>query len=320
MARDNLELRQLRYFVRAVDLGSFSRAATALGTVPSTLSQQISRLEGSVATRLLERNVRGVSPTAAGLEFYREAQLALRHVEHAATVAQNARGGGRVSIGLAPTTADMIGLPLLRRIRERYPALRINLMESPSGQLSHMLDIQKIDLAVLFDVQEGLRWHTQLLGSEKIYFIESARTPPTFGKQTKVPMERLAGVPLMLPSAYNGLRRQLNAAFMRHGLQPELIAEIDALGTLRNAVLDGMGPTLHAWSAVANVPNSDSLFRLVEVEGVIRSNSLCCLNPDELSMAALGARLTLIECFRELDAQKFSLAKESTRLIGAGPS
>lgn len=313
MARDILELRQLRYFVRAVDLGSFSRAAIDLGTVPSTLSQQISQLESSVATRLLERNVRGVSPTAAGLEFYREAQLALRHVEHAAAVAQNARGSGRVSIGLAPTTADMIGMSLLKRMRDRYPALRINLMESPTGQLSHMLDIKKIDLAILFDVQDGLRWDTQFLGSEKIYFIESARNPPTFGDSTKIPLEKLARVPLMLPSAYNGLRRLLNAAFSSRGMQPELIAEIDALGTLRNAVVEGMGPTLHAWSAVANVPNSASLYRLVEVEGVVRNNSLCCLNPDELSMGALGARLTLIECFRELDAGNFTLAKSFIR-------
>jgi LysR family tcuABC transcriptional regulator len=313
MARDILELRQLRYFVRAVDLGSFSRAASDLGTVPSTLSQQISRLESSVATRLLERNVRGVSPTAAGLEFYREAQLALRHVEHASAVAQNARGGGRVSIGLAPTTADMIGMSFLLRTRERYPALRINLMECPTGQLSHMLDIKKIDLAVLFDVQDGLRWHTQLLGSEKIYFIESARIRPTFGSRTRIPMEKLAGVPLILPSAYNGLRRQLDASFLSHGLQPELVAEIDSLGTLRNAVLAGIGPTLHAWAAVASVPDTANLYRLVEIEGVVRNNSLCCLNPDELSMATLGARLTLIECFRELDAQSFTLARESIR-------
>ena len=46
-----MELRQLRYFVRIVELGSFSRAAAALGVVTSALSQQISRLEGELATR-----------------------------------------------------------------------------------------------------------------------------------------------------------------------------------------------------------------------------------------------------------------------------
>jgi LysR family tcuABC transcriptional regulator len=48
-----MELRQLRYFVRVVELGSISRAALDLNLVQSALSQQISRLEGELSTRLL---------------------------------------------------------------------------------------------------------------------------------------------------------------------------------------------------------------------------------------------------------------------------
>ncbi|OWT57553.1 LysR family transcriptional regulator [Candidimonas nitroreducens] len=306
MIRNKLELRQLRYFVRAVELGSLSRAAAELGTVPSTLSQQISRMENSVSTRLLARSARGVTPTAAGVEFYREVQLALRHVDHAATVAQGARAGGRVSIGLAPTTADMVGMSLLRRLRERYPLLHINLMECPTGQLSQMLNSRKLDLAILFDVEEGQRWDSKLLGSEKIYFIESLRSTPTFGDKNRISLEQLEGIPLILPSANNGLRRMLNASFSYLSMQPNTVIEIDALGVLRNAILEGIGPTLHAWSAIASVPNNIELYRMVEVEGVTRSNSLCCLSQEELSMAALGARLSLIECFRELDGPNFT--------------
>ena len=47
-----MELRQLRYFVRVVELGSMGRAASDLGVVTSALSQQISRLEGELCTRL----------------------------------------------------------------------------------------------------------------------------------------------------------------------------------------------------------------------------------------------------------------------------
>jgi LysR family tcuABC transcriptional regulator len=64
-----MELRQLRYFVRIVELGSMSRAALDLDLVQSALSQQISRLEGELATRLLQRSSKGVVPTEAGLAF-----------------------------------------------------------------------------------------------------------------------------------------------------------------------------------------------------------------------------------------------------------
>lgn len=55
-----MELRQLRYFVRVLELGSISRAALDLALVQSALSQQISRLESELSTRLLQRTSKGV--------------------------------------------------------------------------------------------------------------------------------------------------------------------------------------------------------------------------------------------------------------------
>ena len=100
-----MELRQLRYFVRVVELGSISRAAQDLELVQSALSQQISRLESELSTRLLQRSPKGVTPTEAGLAFFREAQLVLRHAEQAVRSAQQSRLSGSVSVGMAPTTA-----------------------------------------------------------------------------------------------------------------------------------------------------------------------------------------------------------------------
>jgi LysR family tcuABC transcriptional regulator len=65
-----MELRQLQYFVRVVELGSMSRAALELDMVQSAVSQQISRLESELATRLLRRTPHGVTPTEAGLAFF----------------------------------------------------------------------------------------------------------------------------------------------------------------------------------------------------------------------------------------------------------
>ena len=84
-----MELRQLRYFVRTVECGSMGRAAQELGVVTSALSQQISRLEGELATRLLQRKGTGVVPTDAGLAFLQQAQLTLRHAEQAVQAAQH---------------------------------------------------------------------------------------------------------------------------------------------------------------------------------------------------------------------------------------
>ena len=150
-----MELRQLRYFVRVVELGSFSRAAADLDMVQSALSQQVARLEGELSARLLTRSAQGVSPTEAGIAFFREAQLTVRHADQAVRAAQDARLSGTVSIGLPPTVASILGVPLLHAMRERYPDVRVHLVESLSGHLANLLNARQLDLAVLYGSHPG---------------------------------------------------------------------------------------------------------------------------------------------------------------------
>src|SRR3546814_16869088 len=104
-----MELRQLRYFVRVVELGSMGRAAQDLGVVTSALSRQISRLESELSTRLLQRTSTGVVPTAAGLALRPEAELVLRHADNAVQAEQDARLAGHVSLGRAHPTTQGLG-------------------------------------------------------------------------------------------------------------------------------------------------------------------------------------------------------------------
>jgi LysR family tcuABC transcriptional regulator len=295
-----MELRQLRYFARVVELGSMSRAALDLGVVQSALSQQISRLEGELSTRLLQRSAKGVTPTEAGLAFFREAQLALRHADEASRAAQQARLSGSVSVGLAPTTASVLGLPLLRAMRERYPDVRLHMVESLSGHLAAMLNARQLDLAVLFDTHPARRWSVTPLVEEKLFLIQARvagrKLPST------IRLRDLRGMPLILPSPGHGLRSTLDAAFARVRLKPEVSTEIDSLTMLMDAVAGGLGATLQPWAALGRFADAQERFQLAEVADpqATRLNSLCSLSDDELSPAALAVRVVLAACAREL--------------------
>jgi LysR family transcriptional regulator, regulatory protein for tcuABC len=295
-----MELRQLRYFARVVELGSMSRAALDLGVVQSALSQQISRLEGELSTRLLQRSAKGVSPTEAGLAFFREAQLALRHVDEASRAAQQARLSGSVSVGLAPTTASVLGLPLLRAMRERYPDVRLHMVESLSGHLAAMLNARQLDLAVLFDTHPARRWSVTPLLEEKLFLIQARvagrKLPAT------IRLRDLRGMPLILPSPGHGLRSTLDTAFARVRLKPEVSTEIDSLTMLMDAVSGGLGATLQPWAALGRFADAQERFQLAEIVDPLatRLNSLCSLSDDELSPAALAVRVVLAGCAREL--------------------
>lgn len=294
-----MELRQLRYFVRTVELGSISQAALDLGIAQSAVSLQIQRLESELATRLLQRTGTGVAPTDAGLAFLSHAQLALRHADGAAEAARQARLSGQVSVGLAATTAGVLGFPLFEAMREHYPDIRMHLVEGMSGHLGAMLNGRELDLAVLFDVDQARRWSVQPLLDERLFFICAANARPS---SLPTRFAELAGQPLVLPTHRHGLRRVIDAAFKTLGQRPVVVAEVDSLSVLMEMVERGMAASLQPWAALARRPQAASPLAWSELadEGCARPNLLCSLSDDELSPAALATRNVLGRLVRRL--------------------
>ena len=299
-----MELRQLRYFVRVLELGSISRAALDLELVQSALSQQISRLESELSTRLLQRTSKGVVATEAGMAFFREAQLTLRHADQAVRAAQLSRLTGAVSVGLASTTAAVLGLPLMRAMHERYPDVRLHMVEGMSGHLTSMLNSRQLDLTILFDTQAARRWSVLPLVEEKLFLIQAKSDGVKPAARTR--MADLKDVPLILPTGTHGLRNALDAAFLRAKFKPQLAAEIDSLAMTMAAVEAGLGSTVQPWAALAGLPDAAKRFTWAEIADtqVRRVNAICSLSDDELSPAALAARVVLADCARELVRSK----------------
>jgi LysR family tcuABC transcriptional regulator len=298
-----MELRQLRYFVRIVELGSMGRAAIDLDVVQSALSQQISRLESELSTRLLQRTGRGTTPTEAGLAFFAEAQLTLRHADQAVLVAKHARLMGAVSVGMAPTTASVLGMPFMQAMRERYPDVRLHLVEGMSGHLATMLNARKIDLALAFNAQEVPRWSVTPLLEEQLLFIRARRGGEAASQATGIiEMAELAREPLILPTAPHGLRRTIDAACQRARVVPNLIAEIDSLSILMASVEAGLGGTVQPGAALGRYADAVQRFHIAPLadKAARRQNAVASLPEGELAPAALAVRVVLIDTARTL--------------------
>jgi LysR family tcuABC transcriptional regulator len=294
-----MELRQLRYFVRVVELGSMGKAAADLGVVTSALSQQISRLEGELSTRLLQRSSTGVTPTDAGVAFLHQAQLTLRHADEAVRAAQQARLSGHVSVGLPPTTASVLGVPLMQAMRARYPDVRLHLVESLSGHLSAMLQARQLDLAVLFETALPQRCSVLPLLEEQLFAIAATGLDLWPAGET-VGLAQLAGVPLILPSAPHGLRSTLDAAFARLQAKPHVVAEVDGLALLMDAVRAGEGATIQPGAAIARLAGAGLRRSQILDVHVGRRNLLVSLSDDELAPAALATRVVMVDTVRAL--------------------
>ncbi|EAB3337347.1 MULTISPECIES: tricarballylate utilization LysR family transcriptional regulator TcuR [Salmonella] len=294
-----MELRQLRYFVRIIETGSMGSAAQDLDIGVSALSQQMSRLENELAIRLLQRTSRGVTPTNAGLAFYSQAQLALRHADDAILAAREARLSGHVSVGMAPSTASILGIPFIHAMQENYADVRLHVVESLSGNLERMINTRQIDLAVVFQKDKILRWSARPILEEQLFLIGSHALLAALPDNPITPGQ-LAGIPLIMPSQGHGLRGRLDAVCQEHALNVEIVAEIDGLALLMRAVRDGLGATLQPGAAISHLDN-DAL-RVIGVHNPVlsRPNFLVSLSDDELTPAGLAARVVLTKVMRQL--------------------
>src|SRR6202162_3140017 len=100
---DEVEVRELRYFVAVAEELNFTRAATRLGMAQPPLSAAIGKLERKLGVTLLERTSRRVTLTAAGAVLLEQGRIA---VEAAAAAAERARRTGtqpdRLTVAVKP--------------------------------------------------------------------------------------------------------------------------------------------------------------------------------------------------------------------------
>lgn len=109
---NQLETRELAYFVAVAETLHFGQAAENLGITQPPLSRAIAQLERRVGVPLLERTTRRVSLTAAGEIFLAECRTILAALDTAVRKARKAAEQQRVTIAARPAAAPGI-LPAL---------------------------------------------------------------------------------------------------------------------------------------------------------------------------------------------------------------
>ncbi|THF60690.1 LysR family transcriptional regulator [Pseudothauera rhizosphaerae] len=119
----------LRLFTRIVELGSFTRAAAALGLPRATATYAIKELEDRLGVRLLERTTRQVRPTVDGQSFYERCAVILNDLEEAEAALQPAAANpqGVLRLDLHGVHANRVILPRIAEFRARYPRIELRI-------------------------------------------------------------------------------------------------------------------------------------------------------------------------------------------------
>ncbi|MGW1406583.1 LysR family transcriptional regulator [Streptomyces sp. NPDC002403] len=146
-----MSLRQMEYFLTAVEESSFTRAAELLHVTQPALSHQIKALERAVGGALLERLPRGVRLTPMGRAFLPHAERSVRSAERATRAARAAAGAEGGELHLATVHAVAVGIlpDVFARWRRAHPGVGLVLHEYATPEaLEEQLERGTADLAV----------------------------------------------------------------------------------------------------------------------------------------------------------------------------
>jgi len=147
---NDLEVRELRYFVAVAEELNFSRAAGRLEMAQPPLSRAISQLEKRLGVQLFERNTRRVALTAAGLTLLEEARSALDAMSAAA---RRTRRAASAASTLVATAKPGVATGLLQQIVDSYTALsgtpRVEILVSGYREQADMVRDGRADVALL---------------------------------------------------------------------------------------------------------------------------------------------------------------------------
>lgn len=254
-----MDLKQLEAFVRVAELGSFTRAAAALGVAQPALSRQIRALEVELHQTLLRRNGRGALTTEAGALLLDHGRGILHQVARAHEELGAVRGSlaGRVALGLPTSLARGLTVPITRAFTRAHPQASLAITEGMTTALSDALRAGRIDLALLYNPVPQPEIELQPLALEELVLVQPCAPSvpgvclPEGTSAASVSRADLAQWPLIIPSRPNAFRMQVESELAGLGLRARIALEIDGVTAILALVADGLGCAVLSPQAVA---------------------------------------------------------------------
>jgi DNA-binding transcriptional LysR family regulator len=252
-----MDLRLLRYFVACVECKNLHAAAEALHVSQPALSKAIRNLEAELGVPLLERQPRGVVPTAYGTTLLRYAKMASSEMRRAKAEIDAMRGAtkGKIHIGAVPTMIAPMA-KAARGVMASHPGLKLAIRAGFSSELTAALLDGELDLALILVPEDGAPLGLKFEALRRTDPVVVARAGHPLRQRETLSLQDLAEYPWLLPTYPPSHRRTVNRVFMDAGIPPpspamevstvvlfeSLIRETDMLTIMPSTLLTAGGP------------------------------------------------------------------------------
>ena len=167
-------LKGIEAFVFAAQTGSFTAAARKLNLTNSAIGKSVGRLEMRLGRKLFERTTRRLTLTDAGSAFLSICTRVLGDLADAEAVlsAEENEPAGRLRINVPVAFGHMHVVPLVLKLAERYPGLRLDVSFT-----DRLIDIVEENVDIAIRISSTNTWPDslgrRLLGTERLIFCAS---------------------------------------------------------------------------------------------------------------------------------------------------
>ena len=234
--------KQLRAFVTVVKLGTLTRAAEALFLSQPTISLQLQALERELGVSLVERRRRRINLTNAGEALY---ELARPLVEGWETLDRDFQArvqglqGGRLTIAAGTSTIQYLLPELVRRYRERFPAVQLQLANVTGKDGLALLRADQADFAVgsMLDVPNDIAW-------APVHHYDPMLIMPRdhpLATREKITLEDLSPYGLILPPQRLSTYRLVDLMFQQRQVPYQVALEVGGWDVIKEYVAMGLG-------------------------------------------------------------------------------
>ncbi len=214
-----MELREIYTFLQIAKLGSFSKAADALGYSQAAVTIQIQHLEKELDTRLFDRIGKKVFLTPNGERFFLHARniaheiAAVREEMH-----ERCEPCGELAIGTIESLSACVFPDLLAQYHRAYPKVSIKVtLDSPSVLMSQ-LNKNTLELVYLADRKiSDPNWIKVFEEPEDVVFVSAASNPIL--RRPNLTLAQLVEEPFILTEPNASYRALLDSYLTSENLQ-----------------------------------------------------------------------------------------------------
>lgn len=236
-----MDIRGLKTFIEAAELGSFTRTGERLGYSQPTVSFQIRQLEQELGVQLFDRIGHTVSLTDAGRDALRYAQrIVLDYQEMSQVTDARREPSGVVRLGMADSLCGPMIAAGFDRFREEFPKVSLNITTGGTTDLLRRLDHNEVDLVCTLDSHVYNTAYV-LAAEEKldVHFVAAANHPLATGEELAI--EQLLEYPFLLTEKGVSYGRLLEERMAQYSHQIHPVLELSRTDQLCQLVERGVG-------------------------------------------------------------------------------